>query len=100
MGNNIKLKVCPSDLQYKFKYMVTYYCDGFCEDVFRQPIRGFSFHVDKGDHPPICYKTPRYVPHEYEVMLNMLGIIYVNGVVEEYNVPWGALLVLYAKPYQ
>ena len=99
MEKNLKLQGLPSDLQEKVKEVVTEYWDLFCKDGFHQNIRGFSFHIDTGNHPHICCKPPRYGPHESEVMRNMVERLDKNGVVEEGDGPWGALVVLSAKPH-
>ena len=87
MEDNIKLKRCPSDFQDKVKEMITYYWYVFYEDGFRRPIRGFSFQIDTGNHPPICGKPPRYIPHESEVMQNLVGQMDEKGVVDDNNGP-------------
>ena len=61
---NLKQQGCSSYLQDNVKEVVTEYWDVFCEDGFRQPIRGFSFLIYTGSHSPIFYKPPRYGPHE------------------------------------
>ena len=100
MDNNLKLQGLPSDLQDKVKDVVTEYWDVFCEDGFRRPIWGFSFQIDTGSHSPIFCKPSRYGPHDYEVMLKFVESLDGNGVLEEYYGPWGALVVLAAKPHQ
>ena len=72
----------------------------FCEDGLRCPIRGFSFQIDTGEHPPSCLKITRYVPHDYMVVRKMAERMDENGVVEEDYGPWGALVVLATKPHQ
>ena len=72
----------------------------FCEDVLHRPIWGFSFQIDIYNHPPICYKSPRYGPHKSEVIQKLAEILDKTFVVEEDDVPWGALVVLSAKPHQ
>ena len=80
--------------------MVTDYWDVICEDGFRRPIWGFSFHIDTGKHTTIFCKPPRYVPYDSEVTQNMVGNMYENGVVEEENGPWGAMVVPAGKNHQ
>ena len=63
LEKNLKLQGFPNELQEKMKDVVTKYWDVFCEDVFCRLIQIFSFQVDTGNHPPICCKPPRYVPH-------------------------------------
>ena len=63
-----------------------------CRDIW-----GFSFHIETGNHPPICFKPPRYGS---EVMHKLVGWLDENGVVEEYDGQWGILMVLDAKTHQ
>ena len=63
--------------------MVTDSWGVFFEDVFHRPIRGFSFQIDTGNHPPICCKPPKYGPRESKVLRNMVESLEENGVVEE-----------------
>ena len=100
MENNLKLQGCPSDLQDKVKEMVTEYWDGFLKDELCRPIELFSFHFDTGNHPHICFKPPRYGPHESDVMWKLVDRLDENGVVEEDDVSWGSLVVLTEKPRQ
>ena len=100
LENNLKLQVLPSYLQDKFKEVVTKYWGVFCEDGFRWPIREFSFQIDTGSHSSICYKPPKYGPHESGLMQNLVERMDENGVVEEDDGPWGALVVIAAKPHQ
>ena len=100
LEKNMKLLGCPSDLQYNVKEVVTEYWDVFCENGFRRSIRGFSFHIDTGNHPHIYCEPPMYVPDESEVVLNLVESLDTNGVLEEDDVPWGELVVLAEKPHQ
>ena len=89
LEKNLKIQDCTSDLQDKVKEVVIEYWDVFCEDNFYWPIQGFSFHIDTGSHSPICYKPPRYGPHESEVMRKLVEMLDENGMVEENDRPWG-----------
>ena len=53
LKKNLKIQVCPSNLQDKVKEVVTEYWDMFCENKLCLPIRGFSFQIDIGIHLPI-----------------------------------------------
>ena len=72
LDNILKLQGCRSVLQDKVKEVITYYWGFFCEYGFCRSIRVFSFQIDIGNHPPICCKPPRYVPHESEVMWKLV----------------------------
>ena len=100
LENNLIPQGCPSDLQDKVKEVVTEYWDVFCEGGLRSPIRRFSLQIDTGRHSPICCKTTRYVPRKYKVMRKLVERLDENGVVEEDDGPWGALVVISAKLHQ
>ena len=68
LDNILKIQGYTSDLQDKVKEVAPDYWDVFFEDELFRPIRVFSFQIDTGNHPPISYKPPRYVPHESKVM--------------------------------
>ena len=63
--------------------MIAEYWDVVCEDGFLQPIRGFSFQIDTGNHQPICCKLPRYGPLESKFIKKLVERLDENGVVEE-----------------
>ena len=48
---------------------------------------GFSFHIDRGNHPPICFKPPRCGSHDSEFMINLVERLDEDGLLEEYDVP-------------
>ena len=100
LEKNLKIQGCPSDLQEKVKEVVTEYWYVFCEYLLRQPIWGFSFQIDTGSHSPIYCKPPRCGPHEFKFMQKLVESLDENGVVEEGDETWGALVVLAAKPHQ
>jgi len=49
---------------------------------------------------PVCCKPPRYGPHESIVMEKLVKHLDDNGLTEPDDGPWGALIVLAAKPNQ
>ena len=66
----------------------------------RKPIRGFLFHVDTGTAKPVCCKPPRYGKYEEEIILRLCQALKDNDMVVHDDGPWGALIVLAAKPGQ
>ena len=54
LEKNLKLQWWSSDLQDKVNEAVTEYWDVFYEDELSRHIRGFSLHIDTGNHQPIC----------------------------------------------
>ena len=51
-------------------------------------------------NPSTCAKTPRYGPHESSVMNKLLTALDEKGVIEPDYGPYGAIIVLAAKPNQ
>ena len=60
----------------------------------------FLYQIDTINHPPIFWGKNRYPPHEYEVMQKLMVWMGKNVVVEEYDGPCGAQVVLAAKTPQ
>jgi hypothetical protein len=65
-----------------------------------RPIRGYIFNIDTGAHKPVCCKPPQYGPHESVVMRKLLDALEVQKVIEDDTGPYGAMIVLAAKPNQ
>ena len=80
--------------------MVTEYWYVFCEYGFRRPVWVFLFQFDTFKYALICCKPPRYGPPDHEVMRKLVESLYENGVMEEYDGPWEALVVLSGKSHQ
>ena len=57
-------------------------------------------YIDTGNHPHICFKPPISGLHEFRVFCKLLVWMDENSVAEDDYRPWGALVVIYAKPYQ
>eukprot|EP00957_Ditylum_brightwellii_P202439 15330188-Ditylum_brightwellii.AAC.1 len=100
LTEGLKLEGCPEELHGPITNLVKEYWDVFCADGLRKPIRGFSFQVDTGNSQPVCCKTPRYGPRESQVIRKLIGKLEDNGVIEDDDGPWGAQVVLAAKPHQ
>ena len=76
------------------------YWDVFDPSGALRTIRGYVFSIDTGAHKPTCCKPPRYGPHESEVMRKLLDGLEAQGVIEDDFGPYGAMIVLAAKPNQ
>ncbi len=100
LERNLKLNGCPSELQPEVTKVVKEYWDVFSEGGLSKPIRGFTFQIDTGSVEPVCCKPPRYGHHESEVMRKLAQQLRDHNVVEEDHGPWGAMVVLAAKPHQ
>jgi hypothetical protein len=97
---NIQWRECLPKYQKQILPLLLEYWDVFAEEGVRKHIRGVSFHVDTGEATPICTKSPRYGPHESRVINELVEKLEKNGLVEDDDGPWGALIVLAAKANQ
>ena len=53
-----------------------------------------------GDAKPVCCKHHWYGPHESKVIDKLVDQLQENGLIEDDDGPWGAIIVLTAKPHQ
>ena len=97
---SIKLVGCTAALKPNIIATIKYYWGVFCMDGLRQPIRGYTFQVDTGASMPSCCKPPQYRPQETKVMNKLIGKLADNDGIDDDNGPWGALVLLSAKPHQ
>ena len=97
---NFQPQHCPQHLQAQVTDIIKEYWDVFCEKGLRRPIRGFSFQIDTGNNPPVCCPTPRYGPHEAKIINKLIATLESNGLIEDDDGRWGAMIVLAAKPGQ
>jgi hypothetical protein len=97
---NLKWHDCPQTHKRDIMDILTEYWDVFAEQGLRHPIRGFQFHVETGEVKPVCCKPPRYGHHEAEVLRKLCNKLKANDMVEHDDGPWGAMIVLAAKPGQ
>ena len=100
LERNLKLIGCPTELQPQIREVVMEYWDVFCEQGLRRPIHGFSFQIDTGDAKLVCCKHHWYGPHELKVIDKLVDKLQENGLIEDDDGPWGAIIVLAAKPHQ
>ena len=66
----------------------------------KRPIQGFTFQIDAGDMEPVCCKDHYYGPHETKVINKLVNQLEEKGLIENDEGPWGAIIVLAAKPHQ
>ena len=100
LDKNLVWGDCPEQYRPRILELVKEYWDVFCKDGLRKHIRGYEFRIDTGDIAPICCKIPRYGPHESKVIISLCDRLEDNGLIEDDDGPWGALVVLAAKPNQ
>ena len=100
LERNLQWKDCPEELRPRIKNIILDYWDVFAKEGVRKPIRGFLFHVDTGEVPPVCVKPPRYGPHESRVINELVEKLEANDIIEDDDGPWGAPIVLAAKANQ
>lgn len=89
LDRNLSLDGCPEHLHKHIVQTVKDYWDVFCQKGLRRPIRGFQFHIDTGDSPPVCVRTPRYGPYESKEMIKILEALEANGLIEDDYGPYG-----------
>lgn len=96
----VQWDTCPEDKRPKIEQILKDFWDVFAAEGLRKPIRGYQFHIDTGNVKPVCCKPPRYGPHETRIMSQLIQGLEQNGVIEDDDGPWGAMVVLAAKPNQ
>ena len=97
---NLDLTGCPEELQPHVVQTVKDYWDVFCEDGLRRPIQGFIFQIDTRDAEPVCCKHHHYGSHETKVINKLVDQLEEKKLIEVDEGPWGAIIVLAAKPHQ
>jgi RNase H-like domain found in reverse transcriptase/Integrase zinc binding domain/Reverse transcriptase (RNA-dependent DNA polymerase) len=97
LENNIRWHQCPEALRDPILDIIKSYWDVFCEEGLRRNIRGYTCRIDTGAVSPVCCKPPRYGPHESIIMNKLVHQLQQNGLIEDDDGPWGALIVLAAK---
>ena len=100
LQRNLQWKDCPENMKEELTEIIKDFWDVFIEEGVRNNIRGVQFHVDTGETTPICVRPPRYGPHETRVINDLVAKLEANGIVEDDDGPWGAPIVLAAKPNQ
>jgi hypothetical protein len=96
----IQWRDCPQEHRPVIEAIIKEYWDVFDPEGTLRPIRGYIFNIDTGAHKPVCCQPPRYGPHESVVMRKLLDALEVQGVIEDDTGPYGAMIVLAAKPNQ
>lgn len=100
LNKSIQWDDCPESLRPKISELIKQYWDVFAPEGLKNHIRGFVCHIDTGNAAPVCCKIPRYGPHEARVISELARGLEDNGLIEEARSPWGAQVVLAAKPNQ
>ena len=98
--SNIQWADCPETFRPKIETLIKEFWDVFAEEGVRNTIRGAKFHVDTGKVAPVCARPPRYGPHESKIINELIEKLEKNGIIEDDDGPWGAPIVLAAKPHQ
>ena len=96
----IQWEDCPQEFRPVITQIIQDHWDAFTQEGMKKPIRGFQFNVDTGQVKPISCKPPRYGKHESRIITILAAKLEANGLIEDDDGPWGALVVLAAKPHQ
>ena len=84
----------------KITKLIKEFWEVFSQEGLQNPIIGYEFVVDMGAAEPVCCKPPRYGFNEAPVIKLICQGLKQNEMVEEDRGPWGAMVVLAAKPGQ
>ena len=74
--------------------------DSFCEVGVAQPMLDFEFYIDTGNAKAVCSHQPTYSVHETKIITYYITKLENNKWIRDCTGPWGALLLLAAKPHQ
>ena len=100
LEKNLKWGECPAKQRHKILKLIKKFWDVFTPEGLRRHIRGYQCRIDTGHVAPICCKVPRYGPHEARIINKLVNALERNGLIEDNEGPWGALVVLAAKANQ
>ena len=74
--------------------------DSFCEVGAVWPMLDFEFCINTGNAKAICCHQPKYGVHEEKIMSKQISDLEHNNWIRDCTRPWGALILLAAKPHQ
>jgi hypothetical protein len=97
---NIQWKDCPTPHKPVIEHIIKAFWDVFDQDGALRPIRKYLYSIDIGNHKPPSCKPPRYGPHESEKMAALIRQLEDKNIIEPDEGPYGAMIVLAAKPNQ
>ena len=100
LNKSIQWEDCPEEWRPEITEIIKRHWDVFAPEGLKNHIRGFVCHIDTGTAQPVCCNIPRYGPHEARVITQLTRGLEANGLIEEAQSPWGAQVVLAAKPNQ
>ena len=100
LETQIQYRDCPKEWQPIFDAIIKEYWDVFAKEGMQKPILGYEFNIDTSTTQPVCCTQPRYGPHESRVMSKLVQQLEQKGLIEDDFGPWGAQVVLAAKPNQ
>ena len=100
LDKNLQWRDCPDEFRPLFMAVILKYWDAFHKGNMSKHIRGYEFSIDIGTNQPVCCKQPRYGPHEAAVINELIEKLANQGLIEQDTGPYGAMVVLAAKPNQ
>ena len=100
LRDNLQLEDCPAQFREQVTTVVKKFWDEFVLEGMQTTMRGYKFNIDTGTAKPVCCKAPRYGPHEARVITRLADkLVEINKAEQDFG-PYGALVVLAAKPHQ
>lgn len=100
LDENMQWRDCPEGMKGPIEAIVKEFWDVFDATGMKRHILGYEFNIDTATVQPICCKQPRYGPHETRVITQLANALEAKGLIEDDEGPWGAMVVLAAKPNQ
>ena len=98
--NTIQWGQCPEEHQEDIISILREYWDVFAQEGMKKPMHGFFFNINTGVSYPVSCKPPRYGTHESRIILKVVEGLKRDGIIKDNDGPWGALVMLAAKPNQ
>ena len=94
-------KNMDSSAKHTISTLVREFWDVFTPEGLKNPMIGYEFCIDTGNHTPYCCKKPSYGVHEGSVIMTHISKLLDMGWIKECNSGgWCSPIVLAPKPHQ